>query len=134
MMRGVLSLSLCCCRAEDGTNWFAQMRLVFTADVNGSREQVPLVYVRWLTAIDTEQGGAIDTEQGGAIDTEQSGPLRMQRLKWNVTTTRPMGPPEPHFDVIRADRIVRPVFLQPDPFSPRNRPAMQKFYYNHFVK
>ena len=94
------------------------MRLVFTADVDGSSKQVPLACVRWLTAIDEGQSGA----------------LRMPRLRWSVTTTRPMGPPEPHYDVIPADRIVRPIFLQPDPFSPRNRPAMQKFYYDPFFK
>ena len=45
----VLSLSLRCCRAEDGKDWFAQMRLVFTADVDGSSKQVLLVCVQQLT-------------------------------------------------------------------------------------
>ena len=75
---------------DDGKDSFAQMRLVFTADVDGSSEQVPLAYVRWLTA------------RG------QSNALSMQCLQLDAMRPSLMGPQVLHADPVSPIVTARP--------------------------
>ena len=69
-------------------------------------------FVRWYDAADTRNNPH---------------PLRsMQRLKW--ATLRERRTELAHYDVILADRIIRMVYIQPDPTSP------QHFYFDHYVR
>ena len=96
MQHEVLSLSLYCCRAEHGTDCFAQMKLVFTADVHGSSKQVPLVYVRWLTA--RGQSGALPMQRQ-ELSSPPLGRLRLQgtKLAKSYRDTRGRSVPWQHF-------------------------------------
>ena len=80
--------------------------------------------MRWYDAADTRNRLP---SKGRLLKGRQDRPLRgMQRLKW---ATLKEGRTElPHYDCILADRIIRPVYIKPDPTCP------QRFYFNHYVK
>ena len=113
-----------CCRGNADQTWFAQLRLLFSYRSNHSGKMIAAAFVRWYDAADTRKRLP---SKGRLLKGRQDRPLRgMQRLKW---ATLKEGRTElPHYDCILADRIIRPVYIQPDPTCP------QRFYFNHYVK
>ena len=92
-----------------------QLRLLFTAKLKDESEPRQLALVRWYEELPDSQLWVLEKL------------VRMSVLRW--ATTKRDGKTIEHYDVISADRILRPVLVQANPLRTDGR----HFFLNHFV-
>ena len=92
--------------------WVAQLRLLFVTTVHGKQRQLALV--RWYEQLPDSQLRTLEGTAGMSV------------VRW--ATIKRDGVDVNHYDVISAERILRPVFLQ------EVRGDGRHFFLNHFVQ
>ena len=104
----------CGFRGPAGTQWFAQLRLLFSFRRRYCREAELCAFVRWYET--TPKGlplGKLPHTRPATVGHQ------LTALRWAADT---------EYDVVAANNILRPVVLQPHPTDP------EQFVYNHFFE
>ena len=98
---------------EDMDCWFGNVRLAFTG--SGSRARTrECIFVRWYDVADFT---AADRHLQGSF----------MKLKWEIVRVPGSTAPQPRFNVVELDKVIRAVYIQPHPTQ------HDAFFFNRYV-
>lgn len=101
---------------EDLDCWFGNVRLAFTyQEGSGSRARTrECIFVRWYDVADFT---ASDRHLQGSY----------MKLKWESVRVPGSAAPQPRFDVVELDKVIKAVYIQPHPTQ------QDAFLFNRYV-